>query len=152
MLILKKVCTNSSFRTCIFPVVLFVTMKLHLFDSDNCNTSIVNFHRSCPNPDCSYDLCLSCCWEIRKGSQPGGNEAESPHHQFVERIHGQGTQMDDQITANGKRFGWENQVPHLENKCVAESLFDFSDWRAEADGRILALLRHWGVVVLRFLY
>ncbi|KAK1304142.1 hypothetical protein QJS10_CPB11g01048 [Acorus calamus] len=28
-----------------------------------CRTSIVDFHRSCPH--CSYDLCLSCCQEIR---------------------------------------------------------------------------------------
>ncbi|KAJ9146541.1 hypothetical protein P3X46_028790 [Hevea brasiliensis] len=103
---------------------------------DNCNTSIVNFHRSCPNPDCSYDLCLTCCREIRKGFQPGGNEADSSHHQFAERVHGQDTYMDDQITPNKKRFGWETQLSHLENQCVADSLFDFSDWRAEADGRI----------------
>ncbi|KAK8521114.1 hypothetical protein V6N12_005028 [Hibiscus sabdariffa] len=44
---------------------------------DNCNTSIVNFHRSCPNPDCFYDLCITCCHEIRKGSQPEEKEAKS---------------------------------------------------------------------------
>ncbi|XP_039056700.1 lysine-specific demethylase JMJ25-like isoform X2 [Hibiscus syriacus] len=44
---------------------------------DNCKTSIVNFHRSCPNPDCFYDLCVTCCHEIRKGSQPEENEAKS---------------------------------------------------------------------------
>jgi NADP-dependent 3-hydroxy acid dehydrogenase YdfG len=27
-----------------------------------CNTSILDFHRSCP--DCSYDLCISCCREL----------------------------------------------------------------------------------------
>ncbi|KAM7467691.1 hypothetical protein LguiB_015253 [Lonicera macranthoides] len=56
---------------------------------DNCNTSIVNFHRRCPNADCSYDLCLNCCRELRKGIQPGGNESESSFHQFVERSNGQ---------------------------------------------------------------
>ncbi|XP_057454556.1 lysine-specific demethylase JMJ26-like [Lotus japonicus] len=30
---------------------------------NNCKTSIIDFHRSCPN--CSYDLCLTCCREIR---------------------------------------------------------------------------------------
>jgi lysine-specific demethylase 3 len=25
---------------------------------DNCSTSIVDYHRSCPN--CSYDLCVTC--------------------------------------------------------------------------------------------
>lgn len=38
-----------------------------MFHSDNCNTSIVNFHRSCPNRDCRYDLCLTCCLELRNG-------------------------------------------------------------------------------------
>ncbi|XP_062224361.1 lysine-specific demethylase JMJ26-like isoform X2 [Phragmites australis] len=36
---------------------------------DNCRTSIVDFHRSCNK--CSYDLCLTCCQELRKGLTPG---------------------------------------------------------------------------------
>lgn len=32
---------------------------------NNCNTSIVDLHRTCPS--CSYDLCLTCCQEIREG-------------------------------------------------------------------------------------
>ncbi|XP_021692753.2 lysine-specific demethylase JMJ26 isoform X2 [Hevea brasiliensis] len=39
---------------------------------NNCSTSIVDFHRSCPN--CSYDLCLTCCREIRDGCLRGGDE------------------------------------------------------------------------------
>ncbi|KAK5772295.1 lysine-specific demethylase JMJ26-like [Gossypium arboreum] len=30
---------------------------------NNCKTSIVDLHRVCPK--CSYELCLTCCWEIR---------------------------------------------------------------------------------------
>ncbi|KAL6970129.1 hypothetical protein U1Q18_029834 [Sarracenia purpurea var. burkii] len=37
-----------------------------------CKTSIVDFHRSCPN--CSYDLCLTCCREIRDGHLQGGGK------------------------------------------------------------------------------
>ncbi|KAK7363777.1 hypothetical protein VNO77_05934 [Canavalia gladiata] len=33
---------------------------------DHCATSIIDLHRSCPN--CSYEVCLSCCQEIRNGS------------------------------------------------------------------------------------
>ncbi|CAK7350738.1 unnamed protein product [Dovyalis caffra] len=40
---------------------------------DNCKTSIVNFHRSCPG--CSYSLCLSCCWDIFHGSLHGSVKA-----------------------------------------------------------------------------
>ncbi|XP_040377385.1 lysine-specific demethylase JMJ25-like isoform X2 [Oryza brachyantha] len=36
---------------------------------DNCRTSIVDFHRSCKNGH--YDLCLSCCQELRQGLTPG---------------------------------------------------------------------------------
>ncbi|KAI3917697.1 hypothetical protein MKW98_021459 [Papaver atlanticum] len=40
---------------------------------NNCQTSIVDYHRSCSN--CSYDLCLTCCREIRDGSfQEAGEE------------------------------------------------------------------------------
>ncbi|KNA17553.1 hypothetical protein SOVF_078840 [Spinacia oleracea] len=44
---------------------------------DKCNTSIVNFHRSCPSSLCSYDLCLSCCQELRSGLRSDGLEAGS---------------------------------------------------------------------------
>ncbi|GFS30787.1 transcription factor jumonji (jmjC) domain-containing protein [Actinidia rufa] len=80
---------------------------------DNCNTSIVNFHRSCPYPGCSYDLCLSCCRELRKGFQPGGNQAaESSIHHLLDRSRGQG--MDTKVDMS----------------C------DFPDWRANMDGRV----------------
>ncbi|MCL7032916.1 hypothetical protein MKW94_015994 [Papaver nudicaule] len=39
---------------------------------NNCRTSIVDYHRSCPS--CNYDLCLTCCREIRDGSFQGGGE------------------------------------------------------------------------------
>ncbi|PIA26645.1 hypothetical protein AQUCO_09100066v1 [Aquilegia coerulea] len=40
---------------------------------NNCKTSIFDYHRSCSK--CSYDLCLTCCREIRDGClQRGGEE------------------------------------------------------------------------------
>ena len=39
---------------------------------NNCRTSIVDFHRSCP--DCDYDLCVTCCCEIRDGHLQGGQK------------------------------------------------------------------------------
>ncbi|CAL9161327.1 unnamed protein product [Musa hybrid cultivar] len=41
---------------------------------NNCRTSIYDYHRSCPN--CSYDLCLSCCRELREGHLQGGGVEE----------------------------------------------------------------------------
>ena len=42
---------------------------------------VVDYFRSCDGGslpcDCTYDLCLTCCRELRAGLQPGGDEAES---------------------------------------------------------------------------
>ncbi|PKA62760.1 lysine-specific demethylase 3 [Apostasia shenzhenica] len=35
---------------------------------NHCSTSIADFHRTCSN--CSFDLCLSCCRELREGCLP----------------------------------------------------------------------------------
>ncbi|KAI3982872.1 hypothetical protein MKX01_010355 [Papaver californicum] len=47
------------------------------FYCNNCKTSIVDFYRSCSN--CSYDLCLSCCREIRDGSLQRSEEVIMEH-------------------------------------------------------------------------
>ncbi|OVA06274.1 zinc finger protein [Macleaya cordata] len=103
---------------------------------DNCNTSIVDFHRSCPNPDCSYDLCLTCCRELREGRQPGGSEAESSHRHFVERAHGQGTDVKSKTRAPKKRSGWESQVALESKVCKTKESSQFPEWSANADGSI----------------
>lgn len=36
---------------------------------NNCNISLLDYHRSCSN--CSYTLCLSCCWEYCRGNLCG---------------------------------------------------------------------------------
>ncbi|VFQ89601.1 unnamed protein product [Cuscuta campestris] len=52
-----------------------IEVKQSTFYSDErvycnqCSTSILDLHRSCPG--CSYELCLRCCEEIRKGKFPG---------------------------------------------------------------------------------
>ncbi|KAH9779972.1 JmjC domain-containing protein [Citrus sinensis] len=92
---------------------------------DNCSTSIVNFHRSCPNPDCSYDLCLTCCWEIRKDIQSGDKEAKSSQQQVFEKVCGQVAELNGQNSVN---FGTDD--------CVADMSCKFLDWRAEPHGRI----------------
>lgn len=48
------------------------SITLHVCCSNNCKTSIVDFHRSCEH--CSYDLCLICCQELRDCSLDGGQE------------------------------------------------------------------------------
>ncbi|XP_007022641.2 PREDICTED: lysine-specific demethylase JMJ25 isoform X2 [Theobroma cacao] len=56
---------------------------------NNCKTSIVDFHRTCPL--CNYDLCLICCQEIREGHLQGGEKEVTV--QYVNRgfeyLHGE---------------------------------------------------------------
>ncbi|GFQ01328.1 lysine-specific demethylase jmj25 [Phtheirospermum japonicum] len=55
---------------------------------NNCQTSIADYHRSCPL--CSYDLCLSCCRELRDGQLQGGEKGK-PIQYFdygLEYLHG----------------------------------------------------------------
>ncbi|KAL0317998.1 UNVERIFIED_CONTAM: hypothetical protein Sangu_2214100 [Sesamum angustifolium] len=61
---------------------------------DNCKTSIVNFHRSCPNPACSYDICLNCCYELRKGIQPGGIETKPIPRSSLTSLEGRNSSND----------------------------------------------------------
>ncbi|XP_019081261.1 lysine-specific demethylase JMJ27 isoform X6 [Vitis vinifera] len=103
---------------------------------DNCNTSIVDFHRSCPNPDCSYDLCLICCRELREGRQPGGSEAETSHQQFVERAHGQVADGKSKATTKRKRNGRVSEVELAADDSKADVSNQFPDWRATGDGSI----------------
>lgn len=56
---------------------------------DNCKTSIVDFHLS--YPQCLYDLCVTCCRELRGGFLQGGDkEVVMPYHtpQKVGCMHG----------------------------------------------------------------
>ncbi|KAJ6969661.1 hypothetical protein NC653_034252 [Populus alba x Populus x berolinensis] len=68
--------------------------------------------------------------------RPGGNEAESSHQRFFDRVDSQGALVHDQINENGKGVGSKTQVSDLESKCTADMSCKFPDWRAESDGRI----------------
>ncbi|XP_016650107.1 PREDICTED: lysine-specific demethylase JMJ25 isoform X4 [Prunus mume] len=103
---------------------------------DNCYTSIVDFHRSCPNLHCSYDLCLTCCQELRKGCQPGGSEAETSHQQSVERAQKQVTKSEDNTNLKRKRHGWESQITLAADDSKTDVTLSFPNWRANPDGSI----------------
>ncbi|KAG4119798.1 hypothetical protein ERO13_D11G102101v2 [Gossypium hirsutum] len=100
---------------------------------DNCNTSIVNFHRSCSR--CCYDLCLICCQELREGRQPCANEAETSSQQLVERASFQTIEKDEKSNAPRRRHGWESQV-HSPGNDKAVTSSHLPDWRANANGSI----------------
>nr|KYP33131.1 Lysine-specific demethylase 3B [Cajanus cajan] len=77
---------------------------------DNCKTSIFDYHRSCTK--CSFDLCLICCRELRRGQLIGG--ADPFALQFV----------------------WKDQnTPNVNAKPVVRE-WSRSGWHAESDGSI----------------
>ncbi|XP_042054590.1 lysine-specific demethylase JMJ25-like isoform X2 [Salvia splendens] len=88
---------------------------------DNCRTSIVDYHRSCPR--CSYDLCLTCCRELRDGHLQGGEKG--PSFKYVDYgydyLHG------------GKK---SVQASTMENK-LDDSPCSPSQWKLEENDVIL---------------
>uniref|UniRef100_A0A5B7AE35 Lysine-specific demethylase JMJ25 n=1 Tax=Davidia involucrata TaxID=16924 RepID=A0A5B7AE35_DAVIN len=95
---------------------------------DNCKTSIVDYHRSCP--DCSYDLCLTCCREIRDGClQGGGNDIDM---QYFDRgksyLHG------------GEPLPLPSDRKGSLNSCIDSGSEDkkrsISEWKAKETGDI----------------
>lgn len=107
-----------------------VMMHGSLFGSDNCNTSIVNFHRSCPNPDCSYDMCVNCCRELRDGAPHGATEASSSTSKSVE------ASRIAALKGNNVPDGWRSPETLLANGYPIHMSFDVAEWRAKSDGSI----------------
>ncbi|XP_078440488.1 lysine-specific demethylase JMJ29-like isoform X2 [Wolffia australiana] len=78
---------------------------------NNCRTSIVDLHRSCSQ--CSYDLCLSCCHEIREGNLQGNCRVVNLHYsnRGVQYMHGDGEDnvidfKENIIDVEDKLPGW----------------------------------------------
>uniref|UniRef100_A0A7N0TII3 Uncharacterized protein n=2 Tax=Kalanchoe fedtschenkoi TaxID=63787 RepID=A0A7N0TII3_KALFE len=102
---------------------------------DNCHTSIVNFHRSCVNPECSFDLCLACCNELRESFQPGGVEGETSQEHFLERSNDQDTKTKEKAYSNGQKSkGGGNSACSMKSK--TNLISDFPDWSANDNGSI----------------
>ncbi|KAI4328619.1 hypothetical protein L6164_020956 [Bauhinia variegata] len=86
---------------------------------DNCRTSIFDYHRSCRN--CSFDLCLVCCREIRQGRLLGG--ADPIEHKFISRgldyLHGGKEDVERFDVTKPEDRGWSR-----------------SGWKAASDATI----------------
>ncbi|OVA06780.1 zinc finger protein [Macleaya cordata] len=96
---------------------------------NNCKTSIVDFHRSCSK--CFYDLCLSCCREIRSEILPGGTGTVVFDYANKGKgyMHGGKPLLDVKIkqrSSSKRRYG---------HTLLALSK-GLSDWKANADGSI----------------
>ncbi|XP_039134514.1 lysine-specific demethylase JMJ25-like isoform X1 [Dioscorea cayenensis subsp. rotundata] len=93
---------------------------------NNCRTSIVDFHRSCPN--CLYDLCLSCCRELRDGHIPGGEPAITMQYEDrgTDYMHGGAA-----LKSNTRARSSATEVAKPSEDVVA-----LRKWKADSDGSI----------------
>lgn len=122
--------------------ILFI---LHGFCSDNCRTSIFDFHRSCSN--CSYDLCLTCCQELRDGHLRGN--VEEIVMEYIDRgldyLHGKASESTTMET-NTKEFVETNSLEDSKSASEVKSTSPTKsleslvgcchEWRSEENGRI----------------
>ncbi|GAB2233589.1 hypothetical protein Drorol1_Dr00002815 [Drosera rotundifolia] len=127
-----------------------------------CKTSIFDFHRSCPL--CSFDLCLSCCCEIRGGHPLGGVKEVVMEYtdRGFEYLHGDLEQDKNKDKTSSRRS--ERNAKHLlDNKLmlngsdsstgedVEEVLASerhcedaIKEWKANADGSIPCPPKEYG--------
>ncbi|TYH96091.1 hypothetical protein ES332_A12G154700v1 [Gossypium tomentosum] len=96
---------------------------------NNCRTSIVDFHRSCPN--CNYDLCLTCCCEIRDGHLQGGRR--EIFKEYVDKgsryLHG------EPVNPSSSKVGNSQEYSPKESNSQERSAVT-SGWKANENGII----------------
>ncbi|KAH1074009.1 hypothetical protein J1N35_026337 [Gossypium stocksii] len=96
---------------------------------NNCRTSIVDFHRSCPN--CNYDLCLTCCCEIRDGHLQGGRR--EIFKEYVDKgsryLHG------EPVDPSSSKVGNSQEYSPKESNSQEQSAVT-SRWKANENGSI----------------
>ncbi|XP_020550775.1 lysine-specific demethylase JMJ25-like isoform X2 [Sesamum indicum] len=94
---------------------------------NSCRTSIVDFHRSCPK--CSYDLCITCCKEIREGCLRGCDQEVVI--QYIDRgehyLHG----TEPSVTSKRGR----NLISSSKSNCSTEEM-PLPEWKVTELGEI----------------
>lgn len=102
--------------------------------SNNCKTSIFDFHRNCSS--CSYDLCLTCCRELRDGHLKGGDKEVIMD--FVDKgvayLHGADPVSDNQTGTSRRRRSSKKMV---ENDSVGNARFVFEMEPGDNGGLLL---------------
>lgn len=99
----------------------------------NCNTSIVDFHRSCTS--CSYNLCLSCCHEFRQGKLSGGLKENKIMYPYRKRA----CTSDNKLRSDRKK----NSSVKQGSKSVASPTLP-RNWKVYKDGRICCPPKDFG--------
>ncbi|XP_051135650.1 E3 ubiquitin-protein ligase JMJ24 isoform X2 [Andrographis paniculata] len=96
---------------------IFFSYFTKLRTCDFCRTPIIDYHRHCIN--CSYDLCLSCCNDIREASMCSVNEDMGSV--------GNESQKNDKLIV---------RKPSCLSDVQLNSLKKLTDWKANADGSV----------------
>ncbi|ONK67149.1 uncharacterized protein A4U43_C06F16480 [Asparagus officinalis] len=109
---------------------------------DNCCTSIVDLHRSCFH--CRYDLCLTCCQELREGRQPGGIEADGIDLYYMNKGQCHDANFKGIKPLPQKWSGWERQDLPARKKLIITSPDQCPKWRANDDGSIPCPPKEYG--------
>ena len=121
-------CPSCKDTSLIFLYMFYNSCFIYFFsyNSDHCATSIIDLHRSCPS--CSYELCLSCCQEIRDGSiTPRVEQKFSYVNRGYEYMHG-----GDPLPVSND-FGTSECHTKLSNV-----------WNAKSDGSIRCAPKEFG--------
>ncbi|KAM0064916.1 putative transcription factor C2H2 family [Helianthus debilis subsp. tardiflorus] len=80
---------------------------------NHCSTSIIDLHRSCPN--CSYELCLSCCHEIRNTGLLAQRKVDFGYsNRGFEYIHG-GDPLQSSVHVNNPNSHCDSEVKWVGN-------------------------------------
>ncbi|XP_010275975.1 PREDICTED: lysine-specific demethylase JMJ25-like isoform X2 [Nelumbo nucifera] len=95
---------------------------------NNCRTSIFDFHRSCPK--CSYDLCLTCCREIREECLQGAGEEVVIQYcdKGIDYVHGGDPSLK---LSTVKQFSGLHAETSSKDSAGQESV-----WKAEENGSV----------------
>lgn len=119
-------------------------MFFHILCSNNCRTSIVDFHRSCPK--CTYDLCLSCCREIRAGKHKICDEViteyvdrgyEYLHGEIEQKSSGNGPVRSKRIEGKNSRGQSKGATRDREVEVLSEGQNKkIPEWKADEKGNI----------------
>lgn len=96
-----------------------------VFCSNICRIPIIDYHRHCAN--CSYDLCLHCCQDLR-GASARGVKSELVENQNGGRNQENGT-VSEQVKKSRIRLNLSDKYP---------------DWKANSDGSIPCPPREYG--------
>ncbi|KAF5193795.1 Lysine-specific demethylase jmj25, partial [Thalictrum thalictroides] len=97
---------------------------------DNCKTSIFDYHRSCDL--CSFELCLTCCGEIRDGCLQGGRDEVRVEYSYSRRKY-----LHDSLPL-------EQHMETPDEPSSTSHLVPKSVWKLEKDGRLSCPPKEFG--------